>query len=82
MLQVLHSPSKFTDIIEINKLELDSYTTLSLSAGVKTDRFSIEVWGENLSDERAQIAGNFVYDRAQFSTDRPLTAGLRVSFDY
>ena len=82
MPQVVHSASKFTDIIEINKLELDSYTIFSLSAGVKTDRFSVEIFGENLSDERAEIAGNFVNDRARITTNRPLTAGLRVSFDY
>ncbi|AKQ41040.1 TonB-denpendent receptor [Aurantiacibacter atlanticus] len=80
--QVTHSASKFTDIIEINKLKLESYTVFDLSAGVTSDQWTFEVFGENLSDERAQISGNFVNDRARISTNRPLTAGLRVSFDY
>ena len=32
--QITHSASKFTDIIEINKLELDGYTTFDLAAGI------------------------------------------------
>lgn len=80
--QVSHSASKFTDIIEINKLQLDSYTVFDLSAGIETDRWKFEVYGENLFDTRAQISGNFVFDRARIATNRPLTVGMRVSFDY
>ena len=82
MPQVTHSASKFTDIIEINKLRLDSYTVFDLSAGVTKDRWTFEVFGENLFDERAQISGNFVNDRARIVTNRPLTIGMRVNFDY
>ncbi|MEQ8412276.1 MAG: TonB-dependent receptor [Erythrobacter sp.] len=82
MPQVTHSASKFTDIIEINKLELDSYTVFDLSAGVKKDQWTFEIFGENLFDERAQISGNFVNDRARIVTNRPLTIGMRVNFDY
>ena len=82
MPQVVHSASKFTDIIEINKLKLDSYTTVALSAGVTADAWSFEVFADNLFDERAQISGNFVYDRARIITNRPRTIGMRVSFDY
>ncbi|GGC34304.1 hypothetical protein GCM10011371_22040 [Novosphingobium marinum] len=82
MPQVTHSSSKFTDIIEINKLKLDGYTTFSLTAGLRGDMWSVEVFGENLTDERAQIAGSFYYDRARITTNRPLTGGVRVSFEY
>ncbi|MBX7526026.1 TonB-dependent receptor [Qipengyuania vesicularis] len=80
--QVSYSASKFTDVIEINKLELDSYTIANLSAGVKSDQWSVELYADNLFDERAQISGNFVNDRARITTNRPLTVGLRVGFDY
>ena len=40
------------------------------------------LFGENLFDERAQISGNFVNDRARITTNRPATVGMRVSFDY
>ncbi len=80
--QVAHSGSKFTDIIEINKLKLDAYTTFDLAYGVKGDMWSAEIYGENLTDERAQISGNFGNDVARIVTNRPTTIGLRVKFDY
>lgn len=79
---VNHSASKVTDIIEINKLRLDGYTTFNAAVGVTNGDWSFEVFGENLSDERAQVSGNFVYDRARINVNRPLTVGGRVSFDY
>lgn len=82
MPQVVHSASKFTDIIEINKLKLDGYTTFSLTAGVAKDAWSLEVFGENLSDERAQISGNFYFDQPRITTNRPLTVGLRIGYEY
>ena len=80
--QVTHSGSSFTDIIEINKLKLDSWTTFDLSAGVTSDSWMFEVFGKNLTDERAQISGNFVNDRARITVNRPLTIGARVSWNY
>ncbi len=80
--QVSHSASKFTDIIEINKLKLESYTVVDLATGITADRWNFEVYAENLFDERAQISGNFVFDRARIATNRPLTVGVRVGFDY
>ncbi|MAY19547.1 MAG: TonB-dependent receptor [Erythrobacteraceae bacterium] len=80
--QVTYSASKFTDIIEINKLELDSYTVVDLAVGVEKDDWSFEIFGDNLFDERAQISGNFVNDRARIVVNRPMTVGMRVSFDY
>ncbi|MEM6266661.1 MAG: TonB-dependent receptor plug domain-containing protein, partial [Pseudomonadota bacterium] len=80
--QVTYSASKFTDVVEINKLELDSYTVFDLSVGVKADNWRFEVFGENLSDERAQISGNFGNNRDRVVVNRPLTVGMRVGFDY
>ncbi|MDP4574862.1 TonB-dependent receptor [Qipengyuania sp. G39] len=80
--QVTHSASKFTDVIEINKLRLDGYTLFDLAAGITSANWKFELFGENLFDERAQISGNYVNDRARIATNRPLTVGLRVSYDY
>jgi outer membrane receptor protein involved in Fe transport len=80
--QVTYSDAKFTDVVEINKLELDSYTVVDLSVGVKADRWRLEVFGENLFDERAQISGSFGNDRPRVVVNRPLTVGVRVGFDY
>ncbi|RKF21701.1 TonB-dependent receptor [Altericroceibacterium spongiae] len=82
MPQMAHSASKYTDIIKINRLKLDSYTTFGLSAGVAKDNWTFEVYGDNLSDERAELSGDFYYDRARVVVNRPLTVGARVSFSY
>ncbi len=82
MPQMAHSASKFTDIISINNIKLDSYTTFGLSAGIKSDRWSLELYGENLGDTRAEIAGNYINDRERITTNRPRTIGLRVGYDF
>ncbi len=80
--QATYSASKFTDIIEINKIELDSYFLLDFAVGVKANQWGFEIFGENLTDERAEISGIFGNDRERIITNRPLTIGARVSFDY
>ncbi len=80
--QVTHSASKFTDIIEINKIELDAYTLFDFAVGVKAEQWGFEIFGENLTDERAEISGIFGNDRERIITNRPLTVGARVSFNY
>lgn len=80
--QASYSAKKFTDIIEINKIELNSYTLFDLRAGIKKDQWSFEIFGENLTDERAEVSGNFGNDVARIVTNRPLTVGMRVGFDY
>ncbi len=80
--QATHSSSKKTDIISINTIELDSYTTVGFSMGVKKDQWNIELFADNIFDERAEIAGNFINDRERITTNRPATVGIRVGFDY
>lgn len=82
MPQVSHSSSKYTDIININRLRLKGYTTFNLSVGVEKDAWTFEVYGENLTDERAQISGNFNFDQPRITVSRPLTVGLRASVSY
>ena len=82
MPQIVHSGSSFTDIIEINKIELDSWTTLGLTMGVTKDNWSAELFGTNLTNERAEISGNFVFDRLQTTVMRPRTIGVRFSVEY
>ncbi|MDG6080061.1 TonB-dependent receptor [Erythrobacter litoralis] len=80
--QISYSASKQSDVIDINNIELDSYFLTNLAVGVEADRWSAEVFGQNLFDERAPISGSFVYDAKRVVYNRPLTVGLRVSFDY
>ncbi len=82
MPQMLHSSSKYTDIILPNRTKLNGYTTFSLSAGVEKDNWSFEVFGDNLTNKAAQTSGDAVYAMARAVVARPLTVGMRVSVNY
>ncbi len=80
--QVVHSGSAYSDIIEINKAYMDDWTTFGASLGVRNDRWSIEVYGENLGNSYGVLANNFVYDRERITVLRPRTIGVRVGLSY
>ena len=82
MPQVVFSGSSFTDVIEINKMELDSYATLGATLGVSADKWTAELFGTNLTNEYAELSGSFIFDRKRVQPIRPRTIGLRVSYDY
>ena len=53
-----------------------------LTAGVTNETWSIELFGNNLSDERAELARNFVFDRQRVTYAPPRTYGLRATFHF
>ena len=77
-----HSGRSQSDVIIINRVRLESWTMLGLTAGVGRDNWSAEVFADNLTNEKAQLAGTFVYDRNRLSYARPMTVGLRLSLDF
>lgn len=82
MPQIAHSAESYTDIIEINKIALESWTTAALSAGVAKDNWRVEAYVENITNAAAQYSGNFTYDRKRISLARPRTFGVRVGVDF
>ncbi|MBU0773963.1 MAG: TonB-dependent receptor, partial [Alphaproteobacteria bacterium] len=82
MPQMVHSSSKYTDVILPNRTKLNSYTTFGLSAGVEKDNWSVELFGDNLTDKAAQTSGDAVYSVSRVVVARPLTVGMRLSFNY
>ena len=82
MPQLIFTDSSVTDIIEINKMELDGYTTLGGTLGVTADSWSAELFVTNLTNEHAELSGNFVNDRERITPMRPRTIGVRFSYDY
>ncbi len=82
MPQIVYSGSSRSDIIEINAAPIDSFTTIGLAAGVAAERWSLEVFGENLNNANGEIANTFVFDRQRVNVIRPRTVGLRVSVRY
>ena len=82
MPQIAHSASSYSDIVSINRDKLNSWTLFGFSAGVTSDTWSAEFFAENLSDERAEIARSYNFDRDRVNYVRPRTMGVRVSYDF
>ena len=80
--QIVHTGSQRSDIIEINAADIDSWTTLGFAAGISKDNWSVDLFLENITDERGELANNFVFDRERLNIIRPFTGGLRFSYRY
>lgn len=57
-----------------------SYNTISASLGVSRDNWTIELYGDNLTDERPELFKNSNDGEQRVTTSRPRTIGLRASF--
>ena len=82
MAMVSWSSESFSDIILINRDEIDSWTMWGLTAGVANEKWSFELFGNNLTDERAEVARNFVFDRQRVTYAPPRTIGVRASLNF
>ncbi len=74
------SSESFSDIVTINRDEINSWFMASITAGVRAGTWDAELFINNLTDERAEVARNFVFDRTQVTYAQPLTFGVRASF--
>lgn len=82
MPMVSWSSESFSDIILINRDEIDSWTMWGLTAGVANEKWSFELFGNNLSDERAEVSRNFVFDRQRVTYAPPRTIGVRARLNF
>ena len=82
MPQVTFSDKSYSDIIRINRDEIDAWTMVSVRTGVSRDNWAAELYVDNLFDKRAEVARNYVNDRTRTTIARPLTIGLRFSQDF
>ena len=80
--QFTFSDDSFSDIIEPNKEQQDSYSFVNIRAGVSNDMWLAEVYIDNHTDERGEISNNFVFDRARVTYIRPTTLGLRFKRNF
>ncbi|MBT8441969.1 MAG: TonB-dependent receptor, partial [Gammaproteobacteria bacterium] len=76
------SSEAFSDIIVINRDKIDSWVMGGITAGVRSDTWSAELFVDNVTDERAEVARNAVFDRTSVTYARPRTFGMRLSFDF
>ena len=80
--QVTYTGASRSDIIEMNAGDIDSSMVLNVSTGMSSDNWSVDVYADNLTDERAEISNNFVNDRNRLTVIRPLTIGLRLGRNF
>ena len=80
--QVVYSDDSRSDVININSAPVDGYTTLGLRSGVTTDRWSAELFVDNVTNENGELANNFVFDRERATVMRPRTIGVRLGVSY
>lgn len=81
MPHVAYSAESFSDVITINREEIDSWVMVGFTAGVSGDSWTAELYADNLFDEQAELSRNFVFDVQRVNYARPTTVGLRMSYD-
>jgi outer membrane receptor protein involved in Fe transport len=80
--QLIASDKSFSDIIEPNKAQQDSYSYVNVRAGISNDDWVAELYIDNITDERAEISNNYVFDRQRIAVIRPMTIGLRYKLNF
>lgn len=79
---VTWSSESFSDIIIINRDRIDGWTMLNISAGVSAETWEAEIFVNNVTDERAEVSRDFVFDRTRVTYAQPLTFGVRAGFHF
>ena len=64
------------------KAKQDSYSFANIRAGISNEAWVAEIYIDNVTDERAEISNNFVYDRFRVAYIRPMTIGLRYKHNF
>ena len=77
-----YAHKSYSSLIEANREEQDSYFLSDLALGYSTDSWSTEFFINNLTDERAQLHINTSDGSRKVTTNRPLTMGMRLSYDF
>jgi iron complex outermembrane receptor protein len=82
MPSVSYSDEKYSDLITINRTTIDDYMLVNISAGITGDDWGIELYADNLTDERAEQSRNYIQHQDRATIVRPLTIGIRLSQDF
>ncbi len=62
--------------------ELPSFTTYDAALGVQQSGWLTQLYGENLTDTRAQLFANYAEGYKAVTTNRPRTIGIRFSYSF
>jgi outer membrane receptor protein involved in Fe transport len=77
-----HTDDQYSSIVVANRFKQQSYDTLDGAIGLSADNWSVELFAENITDERAELFINSLDTDLRITTNRPRTWGVRVSYDF
>ncbi len=81
-LVLAHTDDQFSSIVVANRFKQGSYDTLDGAIGISADTWTVELFAENLTDERAELFINSLDTDLRITTNRPRTWGVRLSHDF
>ena len=80
--QFTFSDDSYSDIILPNREQQDSYSFINVRAGISNDMGLLELYIDNLTDERGEISNNYVFDVPRVTYIRPTTIGIRLKRNF
>ena len=81
-LVLAHTDDQYSSIVLANRYRQQSYDTVDAAVGLRSDNWSVELFGENITDERAELFINSLDTDLRVTTNRPRTWGVRISYDF
>ncbi|NCX77145.1 MAG: TonB-dependent receptor [Proteobacteria bacterium] len=76
------SDDSYSSIVAQRRIKQDSYQLYDLAVGIENETWGAELFGRNLSDERAELFYNEMDDVPRVTTNRPRNIGLRVFYKF
>lgn len=83
--QIIYSytDEQYSSVVLADRFKQDSYIGVDASIGMKIDdSVTVELFGENLTDERAELFINSLDTDLRITTNRPRTIGVKVGYDF
>jgi len=77
-----YADSSFSSLVAEVRRKQSSYTIFNAAAGIMRDNWSVTLFVDNFTDERAELHINDQDDIPRITTNRPLTAGLKFNYRF
>lgn len=77
-----YSGKSFSSLVAEERREQDAYAIFNAAAGISRGSWTAELFVENLFDERAELFINTQDDIPRITTNRPTTAGIRLTYRF
>jgi len=74
--------NSFSSLVAEERRRQAGYGILNARVGINKDNWTVEGFVENLTDKRAELFKNNQDDILRVTTNRPLTAGIRMSYRF